>query len=57
MSFGDVISEQTATLSGITVQNGSTLKVRSNYVTINNGFTAQLGAELEIINEAVLDCP
>jgi len=57
MSFGDLISELTATCSGITVCNGSTLKVRSSEVTINNGFTAEMGAELEIINEGVLDCP
>ncbi len=57
MSFGDVISEQAATLSGVTIFNGSILKIRSNEVTINNGFTAELGAELEIISESVLDCP
>jgi hypothetical protein len=45
------------TLSNITISNGSILKVRSNEITINNSFTAELGAELEIINEAVLGCP
>ncbi len=57
LNYGEIISEQTVTLGNITIENGSTLKVRTAETTLSNGFYVEQGAELEIINEAVYDCP
>ena len=57
IAYGEVISESSATIQNVTISNGTGLRVRSGETTINNGFTVELGAELEIVNETVHDCP
>ena len=57
MIYADVISEESVILEDLTVPGGSYLKVRTGEVTINSEFTLELGAEFEIVNEQVLDCP